>query len=266
MTQTLPIHTRLYDSMIRDIRSGVWKQGEQVPSEKTLAESFGTSRGPVRQALAALRAEGMIVGGRGTPPRVNRVVPLQSFDTFLSFTEWAHELGYVPGHRIIEAIRRQASAEVARDLEIEPDEPVIEIIRLRLLDGAPAMIERTLLPFHIGRHLIGAELDGGSIYQQLRTQGIIPVRARHVIDAVAAHALDAEWLRIPEGAPLLRVRRVSRDQRGAVVECADDRYLPSMSTFVIENSATHRIPLSRERVQQPHPLNTPETHDSARSI
>lgn len=245
MTESTPLHTRLYDTMIQRIRSGEWRQGERVPSEKELAEEFGTSRGPVRQALAALRAEGMIVGGRGAPPRVNRAVPLQSFDTFMSFTEWARDLGYTPGQRVIEAARRPATEEVARELEIDMDEQVVEIIRLRLLDGEPAMLERSLFPFRIGRHLISADLDNGSIYQNMRALNISPVRARHVIDAVAAHQLDAEWLRVPVGGPLLRVRRVSFDQNGDVLESSDDRYLPSMATFVVENSSEHRTPLTR---------------------
>ncbi|MBK0417634.1 GntR family transcriptional regulator [Leucobacter sp. CSA1] len=246
MSQNLPLHTQLYDAMIQRIRSGAWKEGDRVPSEKSLVAEFGTSRGPVRQALASLRAEGMIVGGRGAPPRVQRTVPAQSFDTFLSFTEWARSIDRSPGQRVIEASRRPATEEIARELGIAPDEAVVEVIRLRLLDGEPAMIERSVHPFWVGRHLLAADLDGGSIYQTLLALHIAPVRARHVIDAVAAHPLDAEWLGVAAGSPLLRARRVTRDEHGGVIESADDRYLPSMTTFVIENTAEHRIPLTRE--------------------
>lgn len=39
---------------------GVWEEGERVPSEQALVAESGTSRGPVRQALARLRAEGLV--------------------------------------------------------------------------------------------------------------------------------------------------------------------------------------------------------------
>ncbi|GAA1776046.1 GntR family transcriptional regulator [Leucobacter iarius] len=248
MTETKPLHAQLYDAMIERIRTGEWVQGERVPSEKSLIAEFGTSRGPVRQALAALRAEGMIVGGRGAPPRVQRLVPSQSFETFLSFTEWANHLGYVPGQQVIEAARRPATEEIARDLQLTEGDPVVEIVRLRLLDGKPAMLERSLFPFWVGKHLLTADLDRGSIYQHLSALYITPVRARHTIDAVAAHQLDAEWLGVVPGNPLLRARRIAFDAHGALIEVADDRYLPSMATFVIENSAAHRTPITREPV------------------
>lgn len=114
MTTPFTLHAQLYDEMLRRIRTGEWSAGEKVPSEKSLIAEFGTSRGPVRQALAALRAEGMIVGGRGAPPRVHRTAPHQSFDTFMSFTEWARELGLQPGQRVLERVKLPATEEQAR--------------------------------------------------------------------------------------------------------------------------------------------------------
>lgn len=246
MNENSPLHAQLYEEMVQRIRTGVWQPGDRVPSEKSLVAEFGTSRGPVRQALAALRSEGMIIGGRGAPPRVQRTAPAQSFDTFMSFTEWARDLGMEPGQRVIEASRRPATEEIARELQIAPDTAVVEIIRLRLLDDKPAMLERSLFPYEIGRHLITADLDNGSIYQTLCQSGVVPVRARHVIDAIAAHPLEVEQMHIAPGSPLLRVRRLAYNEAGTVIESADDRYLPSMATFVVENSAEHRIPLTRQ--------------------
>ncbi len=262
MTTSAPLHVQLYEEMIRRIRTGAWQQGDKVPSEKSLIAEFGTSRGPVRQALAALRAEGMIVGGRGTPPRVQRTAPVQSFDTFMSFTEWARDLGYVPGQRVIEASRRPATERIATELRIAPDAPIVEIIRVRSLDGKPAMLERSLYPYEIGRHLLSADLDGGSIYQALAAAGVVPVRARHVIDAIAAHPLEVEQLGVAPGCPLLRVRRVATNEFGAIIETADDRYLPSMTNFAVENSAEHRIPLTRQAVTAA-PLGEPAAPVSA---
>lgn len=246
MTMPSPLHALLYEEMLRRIRTGEWCAGEKVPSEKSLIAEFGTSRGPVRQALAALRAEGMIVGGRGAPPRVHRTAPHQSFDTFMSFTEWARELGMEPGQKVIERVKRPATEENARELRISPDDPIVEVIRVRLLGGKPAMLERSLFPLEVGRYLLGADLDNGSIYQTLARAEVVPVRAKHIIDAIPAHPLEAEQLHVEHGAPLLRVRRLAYSANGAVIETADDRYLPAMTSFVVENSTDHRVPLARQ--------------------
>ncbi|MGM1017060.1 MAG: GntR family transcriptional regulator [Actinomycetota bacterium] len=246
MSRSKPLHEQLYDAMLARIRSGTWREGDRVPSEQELIAEFGTSRAPIRQALATLRAQGAVDGGRGAPPRVRRIVPSQSFQTFMSFTQWAHSLGRVPGQRVIEGTRRPATDAEAAQLGIAHDDKLVEIVRLRFLDSEPAMLERSLFPFDVGVHLLAADLDAGSIYRALQDHESAPVRARHVIDAVAADVRDASVLAVPLGNPLLRVRRDAYDTSGRLVESADDRYLPSMATFAIENAVEQRSSLTRE--------------------
>lgn len=246
MDVSAPLHEQLYEKMLSRIRSGEWPEGARVPSEQSLIAEFGTSRGPIRQALATLRAQGAVDGGRGAPPRVQRMVPTQPFDTFISFTEWAQSIGRRPGQRVIEAARRPASDAAAADLGVEPGTAVVEIVRLRLLDDAPAMLERSAFPLEVGKVLLAADLDAGSIYQTMRAHGLAPSRARHVFDAVAADPLDAVALDTALHSPLLRVRRAGWAPDGALVEVADDRYLPTMASFAVENTSDTRTPLTRE--------------------
>lgn len=248
MNIATPLHESLYAEMRERIRSGVWPEGSRIPSEQALMAEFGTSRAPIRQALAALRTEGAVIGGRGAPPTVRRPIPSQSYQSFVSFTEWARSLGRVPGQRMVEGARRPASEPIAEALHCAPGDQIVEIVRLRLLDDEPAMLERSAFPLQVGLPLLAADLNVQSIYQTLGTHGLAPVRARHVIDAVAAGPLDAELLTTDAGAPLLRVRRISWNSQGALIETADDRYLPSMATFAIENSVEQRSLLTRESV------------------
>lgn len=248
MSRNVPLHSQLYEVMAERIRSGVWKEGDRVPSESALIEEFGTSRGPVRQALSRLRTEGLIVGGRGAPPRVQRAVPSQSFDTYLSFTEWAAELGATVTQKTVEVSRRLADPHLADELQIPHGSFIVAVTRLRMLDGDPVMFERGSYTMEAGQHLLIADLDATSIYQVLQEHGIFPMRARNVIDAVAADTLDAEWLRVPVGSPLLRLHRITYDQHGKVVDRAENRYLPQKATFVIENTRLNPTPFTRVTV------------------
>lgn len=248
MSRNVPLHSQLYEVMAERIRSGVWKEGDRVPSESALIDEFGTSRGPVRQALSRLRSEGLIVGGRGAPPRVQRAVPSQSFDTYLSFTEWAAELGAAVTQKTIEVARRLASPQIAAELEIPPGSLVVAVTRLRMLDGEPVMFERGWYTIEAGQHLLTADLDATSIYQVFSDYGIFPMRARNVIDAVAADPLEAEWLGVPIGSPLLRLHRITYDQHGKILDLAENRYLPNKATFVIENTRLNPTPFTRVAV------------------
>jgi len=72
---------------------GTLQVGDPVPSESQLCNTWGVSRGPVRQALATLRTEGIIGGGPGKPPVVRARNLSQSFETVVSFTKRVTGLG-----------------------------------------------------------------------------------------------------------------------------------------------------------------------------
>ena len=230
------LHQRIGDELRRRIFDGELVVGDAVPSEAQLAAEFGASRGTVRQALAGLRGEGLIGGGRGRPPVVRSAVASQPFGTLLSFTSWARQLGRVPGQRTIELARRGAGEVAADALDLAPGDPVVEVLRLRLLDGRPAMLERATFVEDVGRLLFELDPDAGSIYAHLTEQGVDLAGARHTFDAVAAGATDAELLGIAAGAPLLRERRRAVSSSGQPLEYGDDRYRPDVVTFTVENA------------------------------
>ncbi|AUG80471.1 GntR family transcriptional regulator [Kitasatospora sp. MMS16-BH015] len=245
-----PLHQRLSAEFLRRINAGEWPEGQPVPSESQLCAEFGVSRGPVRQALATLRREGSLVGGQGKPPVARRTAPSQPFATFLSFTQWAESIGRVPGQRTLEVARRRASPESAARLGLTEGEFVVELVRLRLLDGVPAMVERSSFLAGVGAYLFDFDPDAGSVYAELLRRGVGLHHARHTIDAIAADPADARLLGIAPGEPLLRVRRLTSSQQGEPLEYGDDRYLPAMATFTIENTIEGRTVVGRYRTEE----------------
>jgi GntR family transcriptional regulator len=239
------LHEIIADSLREQIRLGELVVGAALPSESRLCEQWNASRGPVRQALATLRTEGVIAGGRGKPPVVCSASTGQPFDTLLSYSAWAHSIGRKPGQRTLELALRRADQHAASVLHIDEDAPVVEVLRLRFLDGEPAMLERAVFVEHVGRRLFDFDCDSGSLWAYLLSQGVQFGTASHVIDAVAADALDAQHLGVPEGAPLLRQQRTTRSADGEILEYHDDRYLPGLVSFTLVNNFDARCALTR---------------------
>ncbi|CAM3681157.1 GntR family transcriptional regulator [Tsukamurella strandjordii] len=235
MTAGQPLHQRLAAEFRTRIGSGDWPEGEQAPSEASLCEEFGTSRGPVRQALATLRAEGLIVGGQGRSPVVRRNVPSHSASALGSFTAWATEQGREPGQRTTLQARIPATEEIAERLQVAAGDPVLELRRVRTLDGAPALREEMYFTWELGRRLMEFDPDSGSVNRFLLDAGADLFASTHQLDAVAATVEDATDLAVPEGSPLLRVRRITTDSAGDVVEYSEDRYVPGVTTVTVEN-------------------------------
>jgi GntR family transcriptional regulator len=232
----LPMHARVADELRGRIGRGELLPGTALPSEAQLCEQFGASRGTIRSALASLRREGLIDGGQGRPPVVRDVVASQPFENLVSFSAWAEQLGRTPGQRTIEVARRAVGGAAARELGLTPGTIAVNVLRLRLLDGEPVMVERATFVESVGRLLFDFDPDTGSIYAYLTAQGVDLRAARHTFDAVPASELDAELVGVPAGAPLLRERRRATTADGTPLEYGDDRYRPDRVTFTIDNS------------------------------
>ena len=229
------VYTQIADDLRAQIAGGGLRPGDDVPTEAELAERWHTSRGPIRNALAALRAEGLIETSRGRPARVVARKASQAVDVSVPFTRWARELGVTPGAQTQELSLRRAG-DMAAGLGVAEDDTIVSVVRLRFLDGRPTMLERLNYTEVAGRRLFEVDLDQVSITEYLTSVGHPIVTLQHVIDAVAADDQDAALLRVPRGTPILRLTRTSRDAEGRIFEASEDRYLSEVVRFTVAAS------------------------------
>lgn len=230
------MYNRIADALRQQIVSGALAPGDEVPPEGELAAQWQSSRGPVRNALAALRAEGLIETTRGRPSRVLSRKARQAADAYVPFTRWAESFGRVPSARTEALGLRRAGVDTAQALAVEPGTLIVELTRLRLLDGVPTMLERTSFVEHVGRLLFEVDLDAVSITDYLASRGHTFHGVAHEIDAVAADETDARLLEVDVASPVLRLRRTSVDADGIPFEHSDDRYRSDIVRFTVDAS------------------------------
>src|SRR6201986_3184416 len=238
--QEVPRSPSLYRKVAGDIKeaiaAGGYAAGTRRRSEHELAERCSVSRGTIRQAFAALRADGIIASRRGARRVVVGGPRVQSFGELLSFSRWARAMGEVPGGRVIVIRRRPAKPTEAERLALLPGAQVYHLTRVRLLSGHPVMIERGVYPDRVGVLVAGMELEQDSITERLEGLGIVFAGAEQVIHAVPGTA-EAARRRAPRPrVPMLRERRLPTDLAGTPVEWSDDRYLGAAVAFSVRNS------------------------------
>jgi GntR family transcriptional regulator len=244
------LYRKVADDIKAAIAAGGYAAGTRLPSESELAERYSVSRGTIRQAFAALRADGVIASRRGARRVVIGGPQVQSFGELLSFSRWARAIGEVPGGRVVGMERRPAKPPEAERLAIAPGAPIYHLTRVRLLSDRPVMIERAYYPDRVGILVAGMDLERESITARLEELGIVFADAEHVMEAVPASAEDARLLGVSPRVPMLRERRLTTDLTGVPVEWSDDRYLGSAVVFSVRNSvavnALSRTPAQRE--------------------
>lgn len=87
-----PLFRRIADALADSIGRGDYPVGSQIPPEFTLMRLFGASRFTIREALAELRARGLVASRRGSGTTVLRATAAEpvfgesyhSIDTFLA--------------------------------------------------------------------------------------------------------------------------------------------------------------------------------------
>ncbi|MFF2215764.1 GntR family transcriptional regulator [Streptomyces antibioticus] len=230
-------HEEIADELRRAIGREEYAVGALLPAETDLAARYGVSRGTVRQAVAALTAEGLIGSRQGARRVVLASRRSQSFAELRSFAQWARAMGRAATGRVVAQEYRPAGAEDAVRLQVDTGSPVLHVLRVRGLDGEPVLLERTVYAGWIAPAVEPIEPDCPSVTQRLLDDtGLVFAYGEHVIDAVAAGARDAELLGVRRTSPLLRVRRVTTTHEGRPVEWSDDRYRSDAVSFSVHNS------------------------------
>ncbi|MDT0433925.1 MULTISPECIES: GntR family transcriptional regulator [Streptomyces] len=230
-------HEEIADELRRAIDREQYTVGSRLPAETELAARYAVSRGTVRQAVAALTAEGLIGSRQGARRVVLASRRSQSFAELRSFAQWAAAMGREATGRVAAQEYRPATAQDASRLQLPEGTPVLHVLRVRGLDGEPVLLERTVYADWIAPAVEGIDPHAPSVTQLLfDTTGLVFAYGEHVIDAVAAGARDAELLGVRRSSPLLRVRRVTTTREGRPVEWSDDRYRSDAVSFSVHNS------------------------------
>ena len=230
-----PLHMQIGEVIEQAIRSGVLQPGDRLPPERELAGWFGVNRLTLRQALADLERACLIrraVGRRGgtfvSEPTVER-----DLTSFAGFSEQARRLGLKASARLLNAEEVSASPAVARALEIEVEDTVFEVARLRLANGRPVVLESSSFPAERFAGMLDESLEG-SLYELLAVRfNARPCRAVEKFEPVRADSSAAQLLDVSRGAPLLLVERVAFDGAGRPVEFARDLFRGDRTRMVV---------------------------------
>ena len=205
-------------ALAADLRAGSPGDAAHLPSERELCARFGVSRVTVRRALRELEAEGLIAAaaGRGWFVRIQRFEEPEN--ELLSFTAIAGTRGLGATARVLAARTREASLDEAESLGVAPGAPLVGLDRLRLLDGVPLAINRSLVPASRVPGLLERDWTTASLYEAMDEAGCAPVRADYVVRADAADADEARLLGLQPGGPVLRAEQLSYDAAGRPVQ------------------------------------------------
>lgn len=204
-----------------DIRDGVYKVGERLPSEHLLCEKFDTSRHTIRAALNCLQEEGLIKRRQGAG---TVVIASESDGLFHNSISSLNELVQFAESTELEILGIETvfpSGIRAKIIGINIDKPWIRVLALRREPHENSAIG--YIEIYIPHKFKDIVDDIGkrktAIYEILEDRfGIEVKEVNQVIEAQFADADIASRLNVEKGEALLLISRHYYDSDGNLVE------------------------------------------------
>jgi len=204
----LPRHRKLYEILRRRIFDGVYKEGDLLPSENELCRAYGVTRPTVRQALAALAAEGFIRKHQGKGSIVHRM-PREIGILSVSGTTSAAGDRNLKTEIISKPLIIQWPADFMFPLsENERKAGCIYFERLRLLEETPIFYDISYIPDINLPGFTSRKFKDRSLFKILREFYNVEIKGgEQRIRAIPSTEKISRFLKIKVGDPVLHLER-----------------------------------------------------------
>lgn len=195
------------DHLASLIRAGKLGINQKLPSERELVEQFSSTRITVRDALAKLEAEGVIyrLERRGWFVAPARLIYDPS--SRVNFYLLAAQQQRNPSTQLLSQRKIKGPVQARQELSAAKGDKLIELVRLRFLDGRPVLFEYIYLLEKRFPDLHKKNLEGSLTTIMKQEYSVEITHEDNRITVSAVYDEVAESLSLINGAPCLKVLR-----------------------------------------------------------
>lgn len=214
--------------LLQDLSDGVAPVGAKLVNEQELATRFDVSRLTVREAVAALVTAGYLERRHGSGTYVVGLPgPSHALDATLSYTHMIAQAGMKPGMQVLAIETRLATNEEIHELQLEPDESVRRLVRLRTADGRPVIYSVDIVP---ERFIVGVanRRFNRSLYDLLASIDEPVVSANAVLLPVIADRHLSSLLNVKVGSAVLKIDEVDFNKNGLPIVLSTEWHVPGV--------------------------------------
>lgn len=229
-----PMYIQIHNKIKKDIENRRWAIGERIPAERQLSEDFNVSRMTLRQAIKTLEDEGILERRLGSGTYVASQKVQEKVSGIMGFTELMHSQGKTPSSKTISYRLIQPSSSEKEKLQLNNDEQVLRMERVRFADGIPICYEIASIPERIVEGLSREEITD-SLYETLENSGRASFgHVEQRIGASVANEETARLLKIKKGEAVVIRRQISHLDSDVPFEYVRAQYVAERFEFLFE--------------------------------
>lgn len=214
-------HVPMYKQISSDIRmkiiKGTYKPDVKLQTEDEIAYQYGVSRMTARNAISELVEEGLVyrVHGRGTFVKHNKIE--RSLNKITGFYEDMTSIGLTPSSKIISSTERLPTTHECESLNIQKNDKVLEVKRIRYVDSEPYGYQKVILSLSAINQSGPLNLRENSLYAYLKKIQKPILTADQHMEAIMNIKIN-KLIEIPVTIPLFYFKRTSYIEGNIPVE------------------------------------------------
>ena len=198
-----------------------YRVGDKIPSERELAAQFEVTRVTLQKAMHMLEQEGFIERIHGKGMFVTKVIEDNVYllnngtsDSILGFSREFKDNVKVSS-RLISLKTRKAGEYIASQLDIDENDDVHYIRRVRLVENIPVLVEDSYIPCTVIDIIPESVLQNGSLYEYIENKTGRKIKFYNsVIEASLFDDTLSALLERESGLPMLKVSGITKLEDG----------------------------------------------------
>ncbi|MBE6083428.1 MAG: GntR family transcriptional regulator [Tissierellaceae bacterium] len=180
------------------------QDGSALPSERELCNIFKVSRTTVRKALKILADEGKItkISGKGFVLAKNNLNITTKMYTVGFYNDLASQ-GKKVSSKVIYQTVIKADQNLSQKLQIQPEDTVFHLLRLRSVEGIKYSLSESYIPLERCEKIIDYDFTDKSLWDILRSLGFDPKVVNQLVYVRLINEFELHFLELQPNSPVL---------------------------------------------------------------
>ncbi|WP_343033822.1 GntR family transcriptional regulator [Vibrio agarilyticus] len=215
----------IYETIKQRIVDGYYSQKDKMPDGTALAKEFGCSELTIKKALDILVKDGLVVRKRGSGSFIKRPLSSLAPKHLYGTTANAQHSNQKIETKVLNYSVEPAGSHLADRLNCEEGDMLYYVIRVRIVDGVPHILEYTYMPINIVTGLSYKHVEN-SIYQYITDDLGLKIHSSTMeITIGAATELESKELHLGIGENIVNVEQIVYLDNGDIFEYSNSRSL-----------------------------------------
>ncbi len=236
---TISQYKEIATTLKNRIKTGDYETGQHLPSQKELADEFGTSRVTIQKALDELSNANLILRrqGSGTTVAPNSQSTLDILSSQYEGTTKLFEGRNKVTTQVLNFEIRLPNPHEQKRLAISSSTPVYDVLRLRNVDKEPYELDHSIMPLSVIQNLT-EEIASGSIYKFIESTLNLKIGCSiRKITADISQKNDQKYLKCNHGEPILQVSQTVHLSDGRAFEYSQTRHRYDKGGVIVINNS-----------------------------